>query len=69
MSSVQRISRSFPLVQVEMDKRPGSGQHIEPCTNHYDSYASTDTNLCEKLHVLGNEGDIESGRNEMMTAG
>jgi len=70
VSRAQRISaRSVPLNQVEMDKHTGSGQQLESRANHYGLCASTDTNVCQKPHGLGNEGDIESGRNEMMTAG
>ena len=72
MSSTQRISespRSFPLNRVEMGKHADSGQYLESQANNYRLYASTDTNMCENPHGLGNEGDIESGTNEMMTTG
>jgi len=67
MSSIQL--GSFHLNQMEMGKHTDSGQDLESRVNNYRLYASTDTGVCGKTHTLGNEGDLESGGNEMMTAG
>jgi hypothetical protein len=67
MSSTQRVS--LPLNRVEMDKHMDSGQYVESLANHCGSCASTNTEVRGQTHELGNEGDIESGRIKMMTAG
>jgi len=70
MSSIQRVSCGpFPLNRVEIDEHTDSGQYLDSREDHYGSYTGTDTNVCVETHRLGIEGDIEIGRNKMMTAG
>ena len=70
MSSIQRVScGSFPLNRVEIDEHTDSGQYLDSQEYHYGSYTGTDTDVCAETHRLGIEGDIEIGRNKMMTAG
>ena len=54
---------SFFRNRVEMDKDTNSGQYPESRANHYRLYASTGTNVCEKLHGLGDKGDRVGGTN------
>ena len=67
MSTIQLVS--FHLNQVEMGKHTDSGQDLESRLNNYRLYANTDTGVCGKTHAFGNEGDLESGGNEVITAG
>jgi len=61
VSSTQQMSpRFFPMKRVEVVTHTDSGQYPESQASHYDLHASTDMNVCEKPHGLGNEGDIES---------